>query len=311
MRKLFVAVLCMMSVSAVTAQKIKIKKSFLLSEQKGYYPKLSEDGSFVAFSSESYSGLSIYNFSTGAVQEVSREEGAGYDPVFSENNERIYYRNILYESNLRKEGLKSFDLSDGKQEVIFKPVRNLKHPKSLSKGVVALAGDELLKSAGIQYDSPVDNYVWSDGVNLYIFRNNKTEILNPVDGANGYVWATVSPDQKMILFTAAAKGTFVCNLNGEIVADLGFLNAPAWYGNDYVVGMQDRDDGSFVTESKIVMKNLKGTVEKVLSTPEQIAMYPTASEKAAKISYNTTAGDIWVVELKVKERGFFSRLFGR
>ena len=154
-------------------------------------------------------------------------------------------------------------------------------------------------------------YVWSDGVNLYIFRNNKTEILNPVDGANGYVWATVSPDQKMILFTAAAKGTFVCNLNGEIVADLGFLNAPAWYGNDYVVGMQDRDDGSFVTESKIVMKNLKGTVEKVLSTPEQIAMYPTASEKAAKISYNTTAGDIWVVELKVKERGFFSRLFGR
>ncbi len=71
MRKLFVAVLCMMSVSLVTAQKIKIKKSFLLSEQKGYYPKLSGDGSFVAFSSESYSGLSIYNFSTGAVQEVS------------------------------------------------------------------------------------------------------------------------------------------------------------------------------------------------------------------------------------------------
>lgn len=310
MRTLFLTIICALSVTTTLAQKIKIQKRFPVSEQIGYYLKLSADGNLVAFSTESYTGLNIYNFSTGTVQEVSAEKGAGFEPIFSEDSERIYYRNILYESNLRKEGLKSFDFSDRKHETIFEPVRNLKNPKSLSKGVVALSGDELLKSVGIQEDTPVEDYVWSDGVNLYVFRNNKTKILNPVAGANGYVWATISPNRRMILFTAAAKGTFVCSPDGEILANLGFLNAPVWYGNDYVVGMQDRDDGSFVVESKILMKNLKGTVEKVLSMPEQIAMYPTASEKSAKVLYNTTAGDIWVVELKVKKKGFFSRLFG-
>lgn len=138
----------------------------------------------------------------------------------------------------------------------------------------------------------------SDGSNLYIYRNNKIQKLNPVDGANGYIWASLSPDGKNILFTAAGSGTFVCDVDGKVVAKLGYLNAPTWYDNNFVVGMQDKDNGDFVTESKIVMKSINGKTEKVLSDPKQISMYPTASSVAKKVAYNTDKGEIYVVELK-------------
>ena len=102
----------------------------------------------------------------------------------------------------------------------------------------------------------------------------------------------------MILFTAAGTGTFVSDLNGKIIAKLGYLNAPVWYNDNLVVGMQDKDNGEYVTESKILMKSIDGKVEKVLSAPNQIAMYPTTAASAKKVAYNTVKGEIYVVELK-------------
>ena len=107
------------------------------------------------------------------------------------------------------------------------------------------------------------------------------------------------PSSKKILFTAAGKGTFICDLNGKILHSLGSINAPVWFNNDYVVAMEDKDDGHRVISSKIVLISVAKKTKTEISTPDKIAMYPTAWGKANRIAYHTESGDIEVVEVKL------------
>ncbi len=299
MKKLILFGILFQCIFAVTAQTITIEKTHSPIEQKGFHPKFNSDGNLLAFTTESYVGLDVYNFANRSTVKVTAEAGAGFQPVFSNNNERVFYKNIVYESRLRKDGVKSYDFAANKHVQMLDPRRNLKQPQAFQNGFMVYADTKLLKATTGRTTAPASEYVWSDGSNLNIFRNNKIYILNPIKDANGFIWASLSPNGKMILFTAAGQGTFVCDLDGKITARLGNLNAPVWYDDNFVVGMQDKDDGHFVTESKILMKSLDGKTEKILSSANQIAMYPAAASSAGKVAYNTIDGDIYVVELKI------------
>ncbi|NDP19791.1 MAG: hypothetical protein GZ091_01735 [Paludibacter sp.] len=299
MKKLLFISIMLLSISTLIAQIINVEKTYRAMEQKGFHPQFNANGNLLAFTSESYLGLNVYNFSNKLIEKVSEEAGAGFQPVFSTNNDRVFYRNTVYEARLRKDGVQSFNLSNKTRVEMLAPQRNMKQPKSYENGFLVMADTKLLKSTFGKTKAPIPNYIWSDGSNLNIFRNNKIERLNPVEGANGYIWASLSPDGKMILFTATGLGTFVCDLKGKIVSKLGYLNSPVWYDNNFVVGMQDKDDGQFVTGSTILMKSLDGKTAKILSNSNQIAMYPTAV--IGKIAYNTIDGDIYVVELKINK----------
>ena len=285
---------------SLSAQTITIEKNYRLSGEnlKGFYPVLNADGNMLALTSESYMGLKVYDFSTKSVTAISTEQGAGFNPVFSANNE-ILYRNTVYKSNLRYDGIKKFDLSKKSSAEIVEPQRNLRQVKSLNNNIVLLDSKKIIKAVSGNETHEFLDFVWSDGKNLNVQSNGKSEILNPVKDANGYIWASLSPDGKKILFHAVAKGTFVCDLHGNIISSLGHLNAPVWYDNNFVVGMKDKDDGEVIISSSIIIKSLNGKVEKQISAPEQIAMNPSASSNARRIAFNTNTGDIYVVELNI------------
>ena len=286
MKKLFFsALLLSFSVMSLSSQTIKIEKSYRLFDDntKGFHPVFNAAGNLLAFTTESYEGLNVYDFSNQSVLTVSDEPGAGFRPVFSED-EKIFYKYTVFKSKLKHEGLKSFDFRKKTVKEVFEPQRDLKPTQRYSAGV---------KTTRL--------VVWSDGRNLNIEKTGKTEVLNPVENANGYVWASLSPDGRMILFNAVAVGTYVSDLNGNIIASLGYLNAPVWYDNEFVVGMQDKDDGYIITESKVIIKNLAGNITEQLSEPGRIAMYPTASSDAKKVAYNTIEGDIYVLELGINK----------
>jgi len=280
MKKLFLSALFLLCIMSLLSQTINIEKSYRL-EPKGFHPVFNAEGNLLAFTAENYEGLNIYDFSNKSILKVSDEQGAGFQPVFSEDG-KIFYKNTVYKSRLRYEGLKSYDLRKKTVKEELEPQRNLRSAQRCGNGAKI---------------TPLT--VRSDGKNLNIDKEGKTEILNPIENANGYIWASLSPDGQMILFNAVAVGTYVSDLEGNIIASLGYLNAPVWYNNEYVVGMQDKDDGYNITESKIIMKNLAGNVTKQLSKSGQIAMYPTASSVAGKVAYNTIEGDVYVLELDI------------
>ena len=142
----------------------------------------------------------------------------------------------------------------------------------------------------------VDN----ENLDLNLYRNGERIVLKPHGDVN-YIWASLSPDQTMILFNTK-KGTAICDLNGKEIINLGNdFDAPVWYGNDYVVGMDDNHDGYFITESSIMMASVDGAVVERLSAPEGMGMYPNVDAKLGRIVYNTDNGDIRLMQINLTE----------
>lgn len=110
---------------------------------------------------------------------------------------------------------------------------------------------------------------------IEVTKGRKVDKINPTPPpeASMYIWVSLSPNGKYILYNVPLKGTFVCTLKGDVVAEIGRLNAPVWYDNDIVIGMDDYDDGNNFTSSDIVAVDVHTLERQVLST-EKIALYP-------------------------------------
>ena len=115
---------------------------------------------------------------------------------------------------------------------------------------------------------------------------------------SGYIWASLSPDKKKILFYAAGKGTCIADLNGNVISYLGNIQAPRWYTDSLVVGMDSRNNEYNYTSSRIQLISADGKTKQYLTGEGEMAMYPTASGQAGKIAYNTYNGDIHLLTVK-------------
>lgn len=143
----------------------------------------------------------------------------------------------------------------------------------------------------------VDN----DNLDLNLYRNGEKTVLKPHGDVN-YIWVSLSPNQEMILFNTK-HGTGICNLDGEEIINLGLdFDAPVWYGNDYVVGMDDNHDGYYNIESSIMIASVDGKVVKRLTSPEGMGMYPNVDAKSGRVVYNTEDGDIRMLQLNLTEQ---------
>lgn len=142
----------------------------------------------------------------------------------------------------------------------------------------------------------VDN----ENLDLNLYRNGEKVVLKPHGDAN-YIWVSLSPNMEMILFNTK-YGTGICDLNGKEIVNLGQdFDAPVWYGNNYVVGMDDNHDGYRNTESSIMIASIDGAIVQRLTQPDGFGMYPDVDAKSGRIVYNTEDGDIRLIQLNLTE----------
>ena len=141
----------------------------------------------------------------------------------------------------------------------------------------------------------VDN----ENLELNLYRNGEKTVLKPHGDAN-YIWASLSPDQTMILFNTKF-GTAVCDLDGNEIINVGNVNAPVWYGNDYIVGMNDQHDGYYFTSSNIVIASVDGLERQELTDAKEMGYYPDVDAKSGRIVYHTENGQIRLVQLSLTE----------
>ena len=92
---------------------------------------------------------------------------------------------------------------------------------------------------------------------------------------------------------------YVSNLDGSNPISLGVLRAPKWMGNNWVIGMEDYDDGTVITSSKIVAIASNGTNRTALTADSVIATNPSGSADATKIVYNTADGKIHIMNIEI------------
>ena len=137
---------------------------------------------------------------------------------------------------------------------------------------------------------------------LYITEKGKTRLLSPAGTNVNYLWPSVSPDGKKLLYYVMDQGqAYVSNSDGTNPISLGILRAPKWMGNDWVVGMVDYDNGEVVTSSEIVGVAADGTQRTVLTDDSVIALYPSASADASKIVYITNDGKVFLMKIETNK----------
>jgi Tol biopolymer transport system component len=281
-QKLYLLMLCFTS-TCLFSQSITIAEKTEINSLKAFHPVFNAAGDKLLFSSDSYSGLSMLDLKTQGIQQISNAAGAGREPTFSNDGRSVYFYRLSTENKRHVKSLIRYQLNSGKEEVLSTPARG-----------------EVLKTKLRSLESP-KVVVATEKMKLVLYRDSQQTILDPVNDPAGYIWPSLSPNGKMILFTSMSKGTFVCDLEGTVLASLGNLNAPAWYGDRYVVGMEDKDDGVVMTSSKIVIMSLDGKIKQTLSDAHEIAIYPAASFVSGNIAYSSDKGQLRVLKVEISE----------
>ena len=129
----------------------------------------------------------------------------------------------------------------------------------------------------------VDN----ENLDLNLYHNGEHIVLKPHGDVN-YIWSSLSPNKKYILFNTL-YGTAICDLSGKELVNLGNINAPVWYGNDYVVGMNDQHDGYFITSSEIMMASVDGVERVALTKAEDMGDFYRVPADLRDLNYSLYA----------------------
>ncbi len=286
----------------LTAQQINLQSiSFLKNSEVGgyYHPTFSPSGDYLLTTSENYTGLRQYNFADNFVKVLTTDPGAGYGVQISADGNTIVYRKTQYINKLRNNSLVSLSRVTGKQVQLAAPTREPITAKFSENKAQYVKGKTLYRTNIVITDvAPV---VCIENQKIVLYTGNTRRVLTPNGESASYIWPTISPDKKNIAYTVAGKGTFVCKIDGTNPKSLGKLNAPVWINNNWLVGMDDKDDGEKLLSSTLIVLSIDGKVRQTLNTPKEImAMYPAASPDGSQIAFNTEKGELYLVKIQIK-----------
>lgn len=197
-----------------------------------------------------------------------------YYPVLSRDGSQVMFTSVDYT------GLRMYDFNDNVTKRLSDRPR---------------AG---LSASFESADRPVK--IATEGARLIVTDNGVERFYTPVESHAGYLWESLSPDGRKIMFVAAGKGIVVTDLNGKVLSMPGNYEAPVWYGNDLIVAMDATDDGHQYRSSRIVMLRADGSEMQPLTRPESMSMFPTASIESGKVVYNTIDGLLYEIDVKLK-----------
>lgn len=281
------------------AKGLKIERHYKLMPEKisdAYHPVISSDGSKLLFTSDDYMGLKMLDLENGNIVGISDEIGSGDSPVFSDSNSNIYYKTNVTANRLRVRNVERYNIKAGKSEKIINGVRD-------DISLIDQKGNTVIKSGAKTIGNKSNGSVYAYSGLKYIAVNidGVEKTINPVADAHSYLWVSVSPDNKKILFVEPFKGIFTCDLNGENLKNYGRGSTPVWFGNDFIITARMKDDGYVITSSQLYAINAETMSSIALTSIEDNAIEATASYETGKVVYTTEKGELFAIELNVVE----------
>jgi Tol biopolymer transport system component len=278
MKKILLLAVALVSIMA-SAQVLNVESVEKLNIPQNADSKIagiSPDGSYVLITSQSNEGLMKFDLATGKVSTITTAVGAGYNVEISADSKEVIYREVTYaKDKSRLTSLVRQDLSTAKKSTLVKSTREM-HQARVRRAiapVVSIQNGELVLTVG-----------------------TVTKVLSPNGQGLSYLWPSVSPDGSKIVYYVSGS-VWVCNVNGTNPQRIGKFRAPQWYNNNVVVGMNDQDNGHYVTSSEIVAYTLDGE-KQVLTNNTIMAMYPYVSADGSKIVCSTPVGEAYLINLK-------------
>lgn len=278
MKKILLLAVALVSIMA-SAQVLNVESVEKLNIPQNADSKIagiSPDGSYVLITSQSNEGLMKFDLATGKVSTITTAVGAGYNVEISADSKEVTYREVTYaKDKSRLTSLVRQDLSTAKKSTLVKSTREMYQARvrRAIAPIVSIQNGELVLTVG-----------------------TVTKVLSPNGQGLSYLWPSVSPDGSKIVYYVSGS-VWVCNVNGTNPQRIGKFRAPQWYNNNVVVGMNDQDNGHYVTSSEIVAYTLDGE-KQVLTNNTIMAMYPYVSADGSKIVCSTPVGEAYLINIK-------------
>ena len=294
MKRLFwvMAIICLWVVDAgaVTVKSGSVKT---LVDSCGFFPQISADGQWLLYSPTEGTSLMLKNLATGAVTTIASVGYPGFDAIIGGDGKVYYVTQQRKKNGLLYRTGHCYDPATGKDQVVLKAQHGRVQPLQATQGVVFNGERQIYLNVG-----KVGAYCYTRGDELYLVdEGGSTRMLQPVQESNGYLWASLSPDGTRILFEAASKGVFVCDLNGQLLAELGEFLMPSWYNNDYIIAMSHAGN-TRTNGSRIWLLSVDGEVCKPISNREERAVQPMTA--GGKVVYTILySGEVKQLELDV------------
>lgn len=303
MKKVFLAfALCFSSVGFAQLLDVKSVVPVNIPAEMGTGSTIiSPAGDYLLLTDAGKTGLQKYDLSTGKISTITSAPGAGYDVKILEDGKTIVYRETSFKGNLRNTTLKSKNLSTGSVSTVVDQTRDLQGVTVKDGSVYTVKNGKLSKKGfnGVKTsDVPVMSI--KNG-QLMMTSGGKTKVFSPNGTKVRYIWPSVSPDGKKVLYYVTGVGAYICNLDGSGVTPLGIVRAPKWYDNNTVIGMNNESGEYTIVKSDIVAVSADGQTRQTLTDGSVIAMYPSATAKGDKISFTTDNGGVYIINVNVKK----------
>lgn len=288
---------------AVSAQVLSVKsveKVPIPVDADNAVAAISPGGDYILLTTSTHRGLKKFDLATGETTTLTEAEGAGYGATVTADGKTIVYRETSFTpQHLKMTALKSISTVTGAKRELAPAQRMLQGYRLDGNAAAVISKGKMrvrsLNGAKIVATPPTLSLTQNHQMQLT--RHGKTTLLAPNGKNVRYIWPSLSPDGTKVLYYVSGVGCFVCDLNGNNVKPMGQLRAAKWYDNTTIVGMNDQDNGEYVTSSSIIAKTLSGAEQK-LTSDEIIAQYPQVSPSSRKIAFETPAGEAYIINLQ-------------
>ncbi len=301
MKKILLSLLAFAAAIGAGAQVVEVQsvEQVPVADLSVNVARVSPDGSFAVVSSNAGNVLYRVDLASGEATNLNTK-GNAQSLVFSpDGNTVIYKTSATAKNRLRYHSIEALDLSSGKVSALTQPSRNIGNYVVAPSGNLTVAADGKIQArnaAGqaVEESAPVVGIYRG---HLQLTKADGEQVYLDPQGKGSYLWPSISPDGSKISYYFSGDGCYVCDLDGSNVRRIGYVHAPAWLGNDRLVGQQDTDNGEVILTSAIVVADLQGTIQSITDS-SLICMYPAASADGSKIVFTTTDGKLYQVNLK-------------
>ncbi|MGC9363089.1 MAG: TolB family protein [Fidelibacterota bacterium] len=307
-RDILFGLLFLLPVFGLQAQRIDVTGTVIIPTEESRYmaPQFSPDGDKILFTEFGYKGLWLYDLKHKALTQINAYAGAGYEPAFTEDGKKVVFRVDEYRKMRRYTALAVQTLGDQQVKYLSEKTRHLSPVLHLEPNRVLAVAEKRIQAYSLELAKPVQSVkshaplVYIEDQNIALFQNGELRLLAPL-GKGNYIWPSLSPDHNRILFTIAGRGSYISDLDGKIIAELGVARAPRWSPDGkWVVCMVDEDDGHVITASDLWVVGAAGAPRiRLTHTTNRIEMHPNWSPDMSKIAFDTEDGQIGYLTIEI------------
>ena len=294
MKKIFISAMLLCSSVLGFAQLVEIQSVDKIDLPEGVsvnQATISPDGSFVVFSQNTKGGLHKMDLASKEINMISAN-GNSFDLKIAADGTVVFRESRTAENKLRYTSLKAVD-ARGVETTLVAPTRDLNGFAVNGTNVMTVDNNKVEAKSlngGAAVQMPVASIRYGQ-----LCIDGKVISPNGQEGAS-YLWPSISPNGTKVCYYLVSKGCYVANIDGSNPVYIGQLRATKWLDDLTVVGMNDLDDGSVETSSKLIAASIDGQVKQELTVDESIAMFPSTNGK--RIAYSTPMGDLFIINLK-------------